>query len=86
MIYGIMILPAPPNLVTIKKDGKNIDAVAQVTKQGYIFLFDRETGNPLFPIEERPVAFSPMPDEQSWPTQPFLQSQYHSAGKSLMKA
>ena len=63
-------LPAPPNLVTIKKEGKIIDAVAQVTKQGYIFLFDRETGKPLFPIEERPVAFSTMPDEQSWPTQP----------------
>lgn len=63
-------LPAPPNLVTIKKDGKNIDAVAQVTKQGYIFLFDRETGKPLFPIEEKPVAASQMPGEQSWPTQP----------------
>lgn len=63
-------LPAPPNLVTIKKDNKIIDAVAQITKQGFIFLFDRETGTPLFPIEERPVAVSKIPGEQSWPTQP----------------
>ena len=64
-------LPAPPNLVTVKKDGKTVDAVAQITKQGYIFLLDRETGAPLFPIEETPVAASKMPDEQSWPTQPI---------------
>ena len=63
-------LPSPPNLITIKKDGKTVDAVAQITKQGYIFLFDRETGKPLFPIEEKPVAVSKMPGEQSWPTQP----------------
>ena len=64
-------LPSPPNLVTVKKDNKTIDAVAQITKQGFIFLFDRETGVPLFPVEERPVAVSKIPGEQSWPTQPF---------------
>lgn len=64
-------LPSPPNLVTVKKDNKLIDAVAQITKQGFVFLFDRETGTPLFPIEEKPVAVSKMPGEQSWPTQPF---------------
>lgn len=64
-------LPAPPNLITVKKDGKALDAVAQITKQGFIFVFDRETGLPLFPVEERPVALSSMPGEQSWPTQPF---------------
>jgi quinoprotein glucose dehydrogenase len=64
-------LPAPPNLITINKDGKTVDAVAQITKQGYIFLFDRETGTPLFSIEEKPVAVSTMPGEQSWPTQPI---------------
>jgi quinoprotein glucose dehydrogenase len=63
--------PAPPNLVTITRDGKMIDAVAQVTKQGFVFVFDRETGEPLFPIEERPVPQSDVPGEQSWPTQPF---------------
>jgi quinoprotein glucose dehydrogenase len=64
-------LPSPPNLVTIKKGNKKVDAVAQITKQGFIFLFDRETGAPLFPIEEKPVAISKMPGEQSWSTQPF---------------
>lgn len=63
-------LPSPPNLVTVKKDGKTIDAVAQITKQGYIFLLDRASGKPLFPVEEKKVATSAMPYEESWPTQP----------------
>lgn len=63
--------PAPPNLVTLTRNGKKVDAVAQVTKQGYVFVFDRETGEPLFPIEERPVPASDIPGEQAWPTQPF---------------
>jgi quinoprotein glucose dehydrogenase len=63
--------PAPPNLVTITRNGKKVDAVAQVTKQGYVFVFDRETGEPLFPIEERPVPASDIPGEQAWATQPF---------------
>jgi quinoprotein glucose dehydrogenase len=63
--------PAPPNLVTITRNGKRIDAVAQVTKQGYVFVFDRETGDPLFPINERPVPGSDTPGEHAWPTQPF---------------
>ncbi|MEX2397438.1 MAG: PQQ-binding-like beta-propeller repeat protein, partial [Balneolales bacterium] len=64
-------LPAPPNLVTVNHDGKQVDAVAQITKQGYVFVFDRETGEPLFPIEDRPVPASDMPGENAWPTQPF---------------
>lgn len=64
-------LPAPPNLVTIKRAGKRIDAVAQVTKSGHVFVFDRETGEPLFPIEERPVAASKLQGESAWPTQPI---------------
>jgi quinoprotein glucose dehydrogenase len=64
-------LPANPNLVTINKDGKKIDAVAQITKHGYVFVFDRETGEPVFPIEERPVPASDLPGEEAWPTQPF---------------
>lgn len=63
--------PAPPNLVTVTHNGEQIDAVAQVTKQGFVFVFDRETGEPLFPIEERPVPASEIPGEHSWPTQPF---------------
>jgi quinoprotein glucose dehydrogenase len=64
-------LPAPPNLVTIEVDGRVIDAVAQVTKQGFTFVFDRVTGEPVWPIEERPVAASTVPGERTAPTQPF---------------
>ena len=64
-------LPANPNLVTIKHDGKNIDAVAQITKHGYIFLFDRTNGKPVFPIEEKPVPTIGLPGEELWPTQPI---------------
>ncbi|MBE9464190.1 pyrroloquinoline quinone-dependent dehydrogenase [Dyadobacter subterraneus] len=64
-------LPAPPNLVTVKRDGRDLDAVAQITKHGFVFVFNRETGEPLFPIEERKVPVSHIPGEQFWPTQPF---------------
>lgn len=63
-------LPAPPNLVTVERNGEKIDAVAQVTKQGFTFVFDRTTGEPVFPIEEQPVPESRIEDEQAWPTQP----------------
>ncbi len=63
-------LPAPPNLVTVLRDGKGIDAVAQITKSGFVYLFDRQSGRPLFPIEERPAPPSDLPGEQAWPTQP----------------
>lgn len=63
-------LPAPPNLLTIRRGGKEIPAVAQLTKQGFVFVFNRETGEPLFPIEERPSPKSEMPGEEAWPTQP----------------
>jgi quinoprotein glucose dehydrogenase len=64
-------LPAPPNLVTVQRNGKNVDAVAQVTKHGFVFVFNRETGEPLFPIEERKVPVSRIPGEEAWTTQPF---------------
>jgi quinoprotein glucose dehydrogenase len=64
-------LPAAPILATITVDGRRIDAVVQLTKQGLAFVFDRVTGEPVWPIEERPVAKSDMPGEQTWPTQPF---------------
>ena len=64
-------LPAQPILVTVQRDGKDVPAVAQVTKTGFLFLFDRLTGKPLFDIEERPVRQSQTPGEHSWPTQPF---------------
>ncbi|HTL18838.1 MAG TPA: PQQ-binding-like beta-propeller repeat protein [Patescibacteria group bacterium] len=64
-------LPSAPCLVTLKRGGKRIDAVAQTTKAGYVFVFNRETGEPLFPIEERPVPPSDLQGESAWATQPF---------------
>jgi len=63
--------PAPPNLLTISRGGKKIDAVAQITKHGYVFVFDRENGTPLFPIKEVPAPASDIPGEEAWPTQPL---------------
>ena len=63
---------SPPNLVTIERDGKKIDAVALVTKMGYLFLFNRETGESLFRVNEVPVdTVSRMPGEKPWHTQPI---------------
>lgn len=67
-------LPAPPNLLTVTHEGKKIDAVAQITKSGLVFLLNRETGEPLFPVEERPVPGSDLNGEEAWPTQPFPQA------------
>ena len=64
-------LPTSPILVTVNHDGKKIDAVAQVTKSAYVYLFNRETGEPLFPIEEIPVDTSDLDGEETWPTQPI---------------
>lgn len=64
-------LPAPPTLATILHKGKPTDAVTLTTKTGFLFVFDRETGEPLFPIEERPVPSSRVKGEEVWPTQPF---------------
>ena len=63
--------PAAPTLVTLRRDGRWVDAVIQLTKQGLIFGFDRQTGRPLWPIEERPVPASDVPGEVASPTQPF---------------
>ncbi len=63
--------PSPPVLVTVYRDGKPIDAVAQTSKQGFVFLFDRTNGKPLFPIESRPYPASPVEGEAAAPTQPL---------------
>jgi quinoprotein glucose dehydrogenase len=63
-------LAAAPQLITVNHNGKKIDAMAQSTKQGFLFAFNRVNGEPLWPIEERPVPKSEVPGEQSWPTQP----------------
>ena len=64
-------LPAQPSLVTLQRDGKPLDAVVQVTKQGFVFVFDRDTGKPVFEIEERPVPQGGAAGEFLSPTQPF---------------
>src|SRR5205807_2615289 len=63
--------PAPPILLDVTVGGKKIKAVVQVTKQAFAYVFDRVTGQPVWPIEERPVPQSDVPGEKSSPTQPF---------------
>ncbi|MBO9619708.1 MAG: PQQ-binding-like beta-propeller repeat protein [Niabella sp.] len=63
-------LPANPNLVTVTVNGKKAAALAQITKQGYIFLLDRTNGKPIFEIREMPVSTKGLPGEEPWPTQP----------------
>lgn len=64
-------LPAPPNLMTIEKDGKQVDVVAQITKNGLLFVLDRETGKPIYPIEEKAVPQTDLRGEKTSPTQPI---------------
>ena len=64
-------LPSPPSLVTIRRNGRVIDAVAQTTKQGFLYVFDRVTGESLFPVDERPVPPSDLDGEITAKTQPF---------------
>jgi quinoprotein glucose dehydrogenase len=64
-------LPTAPRLLNVKHEGRTVEAIAQPTKQGFLFVFNRLTGEPLWPVEERPVPQSDVPGEQTWPTQPF---------------
>jgi glucose dehydrogenase len=64
-------LPVAPKLLTIRQNGRRRDVVAQATKQGFLFVFDRVSGEPIWPIEERPVPQSDVPGEHTSPTQPF---------------
>src|SRR2546430_6355861 len=61
----------PPALVPVPRDGAAVPAVLQATKTGMLFVLDRETGRPIFPVEERPVPASDIPGEQASGTQPF---------------
>src|SRR5205085_8252757 len=63
--------PPAPVLVTINADGRPRDVVVQLTKMGFTFVLDRETGEPVFPVVEKPVPASTVPGEAAWPTQPF---------------
>ena len=64
-------LPAPPNVMTVTHEGRRTDIVVVPTKQGFLFAFDRVSGRPLWPVEERAVPASDVPGERSSPTQPF---------------
>lgn len=64
-------LTTAPKLLTVRHKGKTVDVVAQAGKSGFLYVFDRVTGEPLWPIEERRVPKSDLPGEESWPTQPF---------------
>ena len=64
-------LPQAPKMMTIRKDGEDVPILIQAVKHGYVFVFDRRTGEPIWPIEERPVPASDVPGEQASPTQPF---------------
>ena len=79
-------IPSPPNLVTINRNGKKVDAVVQTTKTGHIFMFDRETGESLYPLEEKEYPASDLRGEEAWPTQvlptmpkPFSRQSYTQA-------
>ena len=79
-------LPAAPNLLTVRHDGHRIDAVAQITKSGFVYLFDRATGRPLFPVEERLVPASSLTGERAWATQPFPTKPVPFARQSISEA
>ena len=79
-------LPAQPVLFTWKGQGRGVPAVAVITKTGFIFVLDRLTGRPLFPIEERPVPQSNVPGEATWPTQPFPVKPPALARQSMTRA
>jgi len=64
-------LPAAPSLVRVTRDGRKVDAVAQITKSGHVFLFERDTGRPLFPVEEQSAPTSDLEGERAWPRQPL---------------
>jgi quinoprotein glucose dehydrogenase len=63
-------LAAQPTLMSVKRAGHDVDAVVEATKLGYVFVLDRESGRPLFPVDERPMPASDIPGEEAWPTQP----------------
>ncbi len=64
-------LPSPPNLVVVEREGRKIPALTQATKSGHLFILDRSTGEPLFPVEEMVVPLSDLDGEETWSTQPL---------------
>jgi len=79
--------PTPPALVTVTRNGKQIDAVAQPSKLGFVYVFNRETGEPLFPVTEQPVpTASELKGEKLWPTQPYPQQPKALVRQALTEA
>ncbi len=78
--------PSPPSLVTVTVAGKPVDAVAQTTKQGFLYLFDRASGSPIFPVKELPFPASTVPGEHASPTQPVPQGPEPFARQQLTEA
>ncbi len=78
--------PSPPSLVTVTVAGKPVDAVAQTTKQGFLYLFDRTSGAPIFPVKEVPFPASTVPGERTSPTQPVPQGPAPFARQLLTEA
>ncbi len=76
-------VPAQPVVFTLHKGGQAIPALAVATKMGHIFILDRRTGAPLFPVEERPVPRTDVPGEETWPTQPFPPAAFRLVPESL---
>jgi len=79
-------LPTAPNLVTVTRGGARVDAAAQITKSGFVFLFDRQTGKPLFDVVERGVPPSDLAGERAWPTQPMPVKPAPFARQSITEA
>jgi quinoprotein glucose dehydrogenase len=79
-------LPAPPVLVSVRREGREVPAVAQVTKTGFVFVLHRETGEPLFPVEERPFPRSVLDGEETSPTQPVPAKPPPFARQSMTRA
>ncbi|MEE8148268.1 MAG: c-type cytochrome, partial [Longimicrobiales bacterium] len=78
-------LPQSPVLLTVRRGGREVDAVAQATKSGHVFVFDRETGEPLFPVEERPFPVSDLEGEKTWPTHPVPVKPPHFSRQTFTK-
>lgn len=79
-------VPAQPVAFTLHRGGRDLPALAVATKMGHLFILDRTTGQPLVPVEERPVPASDVPGEEAWPTQPFPPPAYRFVPESLPAA
>jgi quinoprotein glucose dehydrogenase len=77
-------IACPPNLVQVQKDGEIIDAIAQPTKMGHLFVLNRDTGVPIFPITEKAMLASDIPGEETWPTQPFPPKSLHYGRQTFL--